>query len=792
MDSSSTELDPLAEFIEDIGGNIRGDELDQMKRLSVPLLSQNKIEKCNSAAGLLTALAENGKISTNNMDNLISMLQLAKRQDLVEEVERFVGERNKNEKQRRISTISSNTKSQKGRSCYFRLDMNIKKNMLAKYHDLLVKAFENQMKIIMKGGNHKKLSQIRQVIFELQQQIEKIEEGSIILIVRCFSVGGVISLTHALVFGELEEKMTQLLITDEMKAILAKEDVDQNIRISVTMDLRHLKWAKTFFEGLEAERVCHADTRTRIRKGQMYECLDLEVQDRRSTDTYIQLNSKPREMPTEADRKIEELQEKIEMKNELINRLTTNVYLIRNTINRLLHEYDDFDPKTQIQVLKLIATISNFPVVGKDTAEKKEILHGKGTDETQGKISDDNEDGEYKEYGELSDQSSYDTSKGKGTDEIQGKISGKDIKAKEETLGGEQKLSCNCCSRLFMLEFIIDIVKIDLTRFFQTGNLLCGDVLYDLYMDTAEKEETSSEDNEDEEYKEYGEFSDQSSSDTRKGTKPKAKSSVSLVKQKMPKKGDDFVAECLARLPDYNAIRLSSGSIDGDDWMSAIVAYLLIECVQLVEDFIQNILYPLKSKNTWRAERHFSMSESVTPSTSRDVLHSESDSNSDDDDIDVFIEQLGMALSYESLERMKRLAVRKRPDLECLRKYFPDAAVFLFTLSDEGLISENNFRFLYKLLKGAGREDLIEKVKTFKEKGRTKIRKDKHPFTDIPVPIGLSRATIRDQALYFALMKEFNIEMTQITSSDASQEDKIRKKKEALRQLKTNLELIQI
>ncbi|XP_077861493.1 uncharacterized protein LOC102805146 [Saccoglossus kowalevskii] len=681
MDSSSTELDPLAEFIEDIGGNIRGDELDQMKRLSVPLLSQNKIEKCNSAAGLLTALAENGKISTNNMDNLISMLQLAKRQDLVEEVERFVGERNKNEKQRRISTISSNTKSQKGRSCYFRLDMNIKKNMLAKYHDLLVKAFENQMKIIMKGGNHKKLSQIRQVIFELQQQIEKIEEGSIILIVRCFSVGGVISLTHALVFGELEEKMTQLLITDEMKAILAKEDVDQNIRISVTMDLRHLKWAKTFFEGLEAERVCHADTRTRIRKGQMYECLDLEVQDRRSTDTYIQLNSKPREMPTEADRKIEELQEKIEMKNELINRLTTNVYLIRNTINRLLHEYDDFDPKTQIQVLKLIATISNFPVVGKDTAEKKEILHGKGTDETQGKISDDNEDGEYKEYGELSDQSSYDTSKGKGTDEIQGKISGKDIKAKEETLGD---------------------------------------------MDTAEKEETSSEDNEDEEYKEYGEFSDQSSSDTRKGTKPKAKSSVSLVKQKMPKKG------------------------------------------------------------------HFSMSESVTPSTSRDVLHSESDSNSDDDDIDVFIEQLGMALSYESLERMKRLAVRKRPDLECLRKYFPDAAVFLFTLSDEGLISENNFRFLYKLLKGAGREDLIEKVKTFKEKGRTKIRKDKHPFTDIPVPIGLSRATIRDQALYFALMKEFNIEMTQITSSDASQEDKIRKKKEALRQLKTNLELIQI
>ncbi|XP_077861491.1 uncharacterized protein LOC144341739 [Saccoglossus kowalevskii] len=87
---ASSQLNPLAKFIEYIGGEIKNDELKGMKRLSKDYISENKIDRCTDAAELLTALAENGKISATNMDVLIAMLPDMNRAALVEDVEEFV------------------------------------------------------------------------------------------------------------------------------------------------------------------------------------------------------------------------------------------------------------------------------------------------------------------------------------------------------------------------------------------------------------------------------------------------------------------------------------------------------------------------------------------------------------------------------------------------------------------------------------------------------------------------------------------------------------------------------
>ncbi|XP_077870619.1 uncharacterized protein LOC144364585 [Saccoglossus kowalevskii] len=175
-----------------------------------------------------------------------------------------------------------------------------------------------------------------------------------------------------------------------------------------------------------------------------------------------------------------------------------------------------------------------------------------------------------------------------------------------------------------------------------------------------------------------------------------------------------------------------------------------------------------------------------------------STSTSEDDDVDpfdIFIEEIGAEINDAAFRIMKRLSQRKlkiQKKLESMK----DPSELIHALVEAKVISENNLSFLSKILKVARKTNLAERVSEYQARhcGKGEERKRRNSdagvsynrrYMDIPVPVTLDKASIKDQTLYFALVNVFNHTIEEIAKSDIRLCKKMRLRQKAVKDLES-------
>ncbi|XP_077865225.1 uncharacterized protein LOC102805649 [Saccoglossus kowalevskii] len=102
--------------------------------------------------------------------------------------------------------------------------------------------------------------QMSKAFKDLDVNLAGVKISSVILIARCWDLNGFLTFKYGLKHGQLEESLTKILITDEMKALVADSGI--TLRIVAKVDPSVMEKAEKYFREVDDETTIFADAKT--------------------------------------------------------------------------------------------------------------------------------------------------------------------------------------------------------------------------------------------------------------------------------------------------------------------------------------------------------------------------------------------------------------------------------------------------------------------------------------------------------------------------------------------------